>query len=49
MKALITTPEGVRMQHALAEEGKALNQCACGAYRSDGLPPVLHMRGCSRE
>lgn len=37
-----------KQQMILADEGLARGQCACGAYRLDGLPPVLHHDGCER-
>jgi hypothetical protein len=33
-----------------AETGTADNQCpACGAYRTDGKPPAVHLRACARD
>lgn len=35
-------------QIELAPLGLAVGQCrACGAYRSDGKPPILHYPGCT--
>jgi hypothetical protein len=36
------------LQRDLAKTGEAAGQCpGCGSYRLDGLPPVLHERGCA--
>jgi hypothetical protein len=45
------TPDQIytQLQADRAESGQAAGQCSeCGAFRSDGLPPILHQPGCSR-
>jgi hypothetical protein len=37
-------------QQELAKTGQAANQCLdCGSYRLDGMPPLLHERGCPQR
>lgn len=38
-----------KTQQVLASEGRAENQCPCGAYTTTGDPPILHRKACPHD